>query len=318
MILLGDSQMFKALLVLLGALMLLGGLVEVIWALNLDTSVPVDNGTRRVNNIGLMADRQNGLIAGFGFAFLGTAFLFAGHMLTVKESDDDQVGNRDADSRPTGGVGLRSDKFKDFRSNLNRQGDLFLSRAKAVALEIVSRSNAAAHLSIKQAARTKIAMLDLPRAFTSLGRHLYGAGTYRAQFATLYQGIDKLISESAAIESQAANRPKSQGVADRVKAAANTARDFVEIRKLHHRVTRFQTDLGRAVFELHGEASGSEELVRPITEFRDRIQLLDAAIESLSSAPPEAIVTPKRIAIVGVVVIGFVMLVLIGRFSIGN
>jgi hypothetical protein len=310
------------LLVLLGILMLLGGLAEVIWALNLETSVPSKYGARRINNIGLMADRQNGLITGFGFAFLGTAFVFAGHMLTVMKGGEDQFGNENADSRPTGEVGRpflertiqgRDDRFENFRSNLNRQGDLFLSRAKAVIVEIVSRSNAAAHLSVKQVARTKIATLDLPRAFTLLGRHLYAAGTYREQFATLYQQIDKLSSDIAAIEAQAASSPKPQGVADKAKATANTARDFVEIRQLHHQADRFQTGLGKAAFELHGEASGSEEYLRPITECLNRIQILDAAIASLSLAPPRAILTPKRIAIVGVFLIGLVMLVLIGR-----
>jgi hypothetical protein len=41
-------------------------------------------GSTPVNNIGLMADRQNGLVLSVGGAILGALFLFAGHGMTEK------------------------------------------------------------------------------------------------------------------------------------------------------------------------------------------------------------------------------------------
>ena len=41
-------------------------------------------GGQQVNNLGLMAERQNGLMVSISSAVLGTIFLFAGHSMTEK------------------------------------------------------------------------------------------------------------------------------------------------------------------------------------------------------------------------------------------
>jgi len=60
-----------------GILLLLGGLaIAAYFFLALDTSV--ESGIGRVNNLGLMADRQNGLIIGIGLSVVGTIMLVIG------------------------------------------------------------------------------------------------------------------------------------------------------------------------------------------------------------------------------------------------
>jgi hypothetical protein len=78
----------------LGILMLLGGIAWVVYFfLFFNTAVTTEpvtvlgqsyGGGQQVNNLGLMADRQNGIIVSFGSAILGTIFLFAGHSMTEK------------------------------------------------------------------------------------------------------------------------------------------------------------------------------------------------------------------------------------------
>lgn len=60
-----------------GILLLLGGLaVAAYFFLAFDTSV--ESGMGRVNNLGLMADRQNGIIIGIGLGVVGTIMLVIG------------------------------------------------------------------------------------------------------------------------------------------------------------------------------------------------------------------------------------------------
>ena len=62
---------------IVGTLLLLGGLsVAAYFFLAFDTSV--GSGLGRVNNLGLMADRQNGIIIGVGLSIVGTIMLVVG------------------------------------------------------------------------------------------------------------------------------------------------------------------------------------------------------------------------------------------------
>ena len=189
----------------------------------------------------------------------------------------------------------------------------FFDRAKNIAVDLASRSKAAAQLTVRQATRTKIASLDLPRAFAALGKHLYATGTNRDEFASLYQHIDKLNGDIEAIE--AASKTGKQGMADKARSIAIATKDKVQIKALQHQVSQDFAALGKVAYETHHDASGPEDLVQPISDCESRISVLDADIISLSSAPAGTIVTPKRIAIAGVVVVGLAMLGLVGRFA---
>jgi hypothetical protein len=60
-----------------GILLLLAGLVVTAYFFfGFDTSV--ESGVGRVNNLGLMADRQNGILIGLGLAIVGTIMLVIG------------------------------------------------------------------------------------------------------------------------------------------------------------------------------------------------------------------------------------------------
>jgi hypothetical protein len=88
----GDE--LNKLLEYLGILMLLGGVASTVYFVGFfNTTVTTESvsfmgqsigGGQQINNLGLMADRQNGLIVSVGSAVLGTIFLFAGHTMTEK------------------------------------------------------------------------------------------------------------------------------------------------------------------------------------------------------------------------------------------
>jgi hypothetical protein len=60
-----------------GVLLLIGGLLVAVYCfLFFDTSV--ESAVGPVNNIGLMADRQNGIIVGIGIAIIGTILFVVG------------------------------------------------------------------------------------------------------------------------------------------------------------------------------------------------------------------------------------------------
>lgn len=61
----------------IGVLLVLAGVALCCYALLMDVSVPVGIGTRRVNNLGLMADRQNYILI--------SAVLFIGGILLIRK-----------------------------------------------------------------------------------------------------------------------------------------------------------------------------------------------------------------------------------------
>lgn len=77
-----------------GILMTLGGIAGAVYFFGFfNTAVTTEpftimgqsyGGGQQVNNLGLMADRQNGLILSIGAAVLGAVLLFAGHSMTEK------------------------------------------------------------------------------------------------------------------------------------------------------------------------------------------------------------------------------------------
>lgn len=82
----------------LGILLLLGGIAGTAYFFHFFNTVvttqPVTilgqsyGGGEQVNNLGLMADRQNGMIASVGAAILGAILVVAGHSLTTKADNE--------------------------------------------------------------------------------------------------------------------------------------------------------------------------------------------------------------------------------------
>jgi len=84
---------------IVGGLLFLGGIIAAVYFfVSFDTSVAVPSttilgttiGGGRVNNLGLMQDRQNGIIFGFGAALLGAALIYLGRDRTKTLGADER------------------------------------------------------------------------------------------------------------------------------------------------------------------------------------------------------------------------------------
>jgi hypothetical protein len=156
-----------------------------------------------------------------------------------------------------------------------------VGKAKTLVLSLAAKSKAAGQLAAKQAERAKLTQIALPNAYRPLGKHIHGAGSFRADFQDIYARIDTLLTEISILS---AEKPKVQGFAEKAKAVAKAAKDKTQIKALNIMVNRACTELGKAAFEKHGDKSGPAELVRPILDCRGRLEELAAEDHSTAKA----------------------------------
>ncbi len=104
-----EAGSLNKLLEYVGIVMLLGGIAGAVYFFlffNTTVTTPTIDvsgqsiGGGQVNNIGLMADRQNGLILSIGSSILGTLLLFAGHSMTEKAKSQETQDARPAPPTP--------------------------------------------------------------------------------------------------------------------------------------------------------------------------------------------------------------------------
>ena len=82
-------------MLVIGAVLAVGGLFSTISFANMDTSVWPEHGRYKVHNIGLLAERQNGLIVSLVFLFLGFALCAVGwftHLYASQRHRDQERG----------------------------------------------------------------------------------------------------------------------------------------------------------------------------------------------------------------------------------
>lgn len=181
-------------------------------------------------------------------------------------------------------------------------------QVKREAKTLGSNLKAAARLTAKQAQRTKLVNSTLPKAYFALGKHLYDSGERREEVGELYQRIDTAKAEIKAIEDHSKDQPKAEGMSAKAKAAAAGAKDMAQIQLLKRKASTAVTQLGQAVYESHHDEAGPAELVKPICETIEKRDLLDGEIAELSRMSEGQLVTPKRLAISGVVVLVLIVL----------
>ena len=162
---------------------------------------------------------------------------------------------------------------------------------------LAGKCKAAAQLVAMQAERTKLSNVTLPGAFRALGAHVYGDGPFRADFADIYQWIDGHLAQIKTLQTPSV---KAEGFAQKAKAVAKAANDTVQTQALKLKVNHAYADLGKAVFEKHGEKGGPAEFLQPILNAHARLDTLDAAIRQLSQSQPGQVLSPKRIVVGGV------------------
>ena len=156
--------------------------------------------------------------------------------------------------------------------------DLLLEEpAATLGTSMLGTAKSSMALAGATAERTKLMTVTLPAAFIALGKHCVGSNSFSAEFPSIYAAIEKLAEETkATAEKLAASSTastfagKAQELASRGMTLAISQKQSVQYQKLMH-------DLGKAVYESKGAASGPPDLCQRISKCKRRIEQLSAA-----------------------------------------
>ena len=99
--------------------------------------------------------------------------------------------------------------------------------------------------------------------------------------------------------------------ADSARVWTLPVHDALAKRRLRIRLNHAYTELGMAVYEKHGEQSGTTELVARIANAQARLVALNADIRRLLQAPPDQAFTPKRIALAETTAVAVLLMVVV-------
>jgi len=182
------------------------------------------------------------------------------------------------------------------------------SRAKSAMSSFLSTAKAAVQLAAKQTEKTKLTTVTLPSAYRALGQESFASRSHQAELPELYQQLDAVQKEMAGIAAQQAAQPEPQSLGDKAKATAGKAMQVAHSQKLSMQQSSHLSNLGKAVYEKHQYASGTQQVVDPIREALARLTALEAEIASLVSQGKGSWITPRRLAVGGAVAIPLVLL----------
>lgn len=174
---------------------------------------------------------------------------------------------------------------------------------------------AAASLGARQAEKTTVATISLPNLYRSLGKEAHRRGAFRDSFPRLHAQLDELTRVGESLRNEAATKPLNDLIAS-AEATIRRATNLAKGKSLEVRARSIREDLGRAVFERDTTDAALPEWTKPIAECRSRLDMLDLDIKKIGEAEWGWLLTPKRVAIVGVA--AAIMLFILALSSIVN
>jgi hypothetical protein len=190
--------------------------------------------------------------------------------------------------------------------------NIVFDKSKTLVRQFSATAKSAALLTRRQAERTKILNVSLPKEFTTLGEYVYSTNAFRDEFPNSLGQLDDLHAKVEELESRVRSRPAGEKFTDKAKSVAASTKDRAEAQVHRLQLSRLTAKFGKEVFEKHGESSGPRELISPIEKLLSRCDVLTAEIDELSKRNVGSLVTPKRLAIGGIVFI----CVIVGMISI--
>jgi len=158
----------------------------------------------------------------------------------------------------------------------------------------------AAKLAQKQAALTKINGVSLPKVYRDIGKQLAAVKNLPAELVPFREKITQLENSMAAqpepqkADTASSFTAKAKQFAARASKAVGDTATAVQLQAAY-------VALGKQAVEKYGEKAIPKGMV---DEYRSLVMQRDglkSEVESLASAPGQGVVTPKRLAIAGVV-----------------
>lgn len=174
----------------------------------------------------------------------------------------------------------------------------------------------AAGYLVAQLRRFWLVRVRLAAAYRELGQDVHHEGRYRDRLEKHYGKLEKVARRLESLqqseETKADDEPKRITFATRVNNLVGRFFTFLRRIIFGRRRRALFRNLGRAAYELDREASGPEELTTPVREGLQRLEQLRATIAELSEIPPGEMLSPKRLAWIGVAIVVLVILFFLG------
>lgn len=180
------------------------------------------------------------------------------------------------------------------------------AKVQMVVNRLVTDSRAAARLTAKRTERLRITQVSLPQAYRDLGKAIHSAQQYRDTFPDLYADIDESLQRIQEFK-QARPANETDGFSGRAKAVAATARNAAAAKAVSLKLAGQLRSLGEAAYEKDGQSSGHSELASAIAGQYCQLAKLDAEIVAIEEPYAGRVVTSRRLAIGGTLLIGLVL-----------
>jgi len=177
---------------------------------------------------------------------------------------------------------------------------------KDSARQVSANFKAAGQLVQKQAQRTKIATVDLPRAHVSLGKYVYGLDDSKTKYASECRAIDGLREKLDALATASKARPSGEGIAAKAQGVLKGAGDLAQRKLIENQLASALARLGEAA-SAH-PLTGGESFLKAVDDLKARLAELDGEITALSQmSPAGGWLSPKRI-VLGAAVLAAVLI----------
>ena len=131
----------------------------------------------------------------------------------------------------------------------------------------------------RKAEAATIRTVSLPKAYAALGRALYEARRYAAEFPQAYSQLDDLMQQFGKLHAQDAAATAS--LLDRAKQSVRRATDAAAAKALSVRIGHQLQRLGADCFERFGADSGPPDLLAPVQTLLSKLQQLEKKAEKL-------------------------------------
>ncbi len=154
-------------------------------------------------------------------------------------------------------------------------------KAKGVASGWGEGAKTLAEAGSRKAEAASIRTVSLPKAYGALGRAVYEARRYAAEFPEPYRQLDDLMQQMKQLQTPEAAAPSS--LLDRAKQSVRRAADAATARALSVKTGHQLQRLGRDAFERFGADSGPPDLLAPLQRLLSKLQQLQEGADGGTS-----------------------------------
>ncbi|MBW3539857.1 MAG: hypothetical protein KY476_06275 [Planctomycetes bacterium] len=172
-------------------------------------------------------------------------------------------------------------------------------------------AKAARDLTAAQLRRAKLSRFNLPAAYLALGKTVFESGSFKGEFADLFDRIETTKAEIERLGQRSGEQPQGTNLTDKLRAGAVTLKVKAQQKALSAKLNLLYRELGEKTFDAHDASAGPQDLVGSIVRSREQIESLDREIVRLSDFGKGKLLTPKRLigaCVVAVLLLGMLIL----------